>query len=167
MSHKNNLQLVNLDGMDLNLTPLERQLIARLLLFQYIIRLPKSRMAGTKNKIVAVPVNEQDVKHTLESLPRTPNEAGIIPVQLKRKVEYKNCHRDEYIDKGKLFKAIDTLITQGHPYYAGVDLLEFRNKLQDMKLQDEADSSDESISINGNDLIVAVSYTHLTLPTKA
>ena len=82
-------------------------------------------------------VNEQDVTNTLESLPRTPAEAGIIPVQLKRKVEYKNCHRDEYIDKNKLFKAIDTLITQGHPHYAGVDMLEFRNKLMGMNLQDE------------------------------
>ena len=100
-------------------------MIARLLIFQFIVKLPKSRWAGTKNKIVAVPVNEQDVTNTLESLPRTPAEAGIIPVQLKRKVEYKNCHRDEYIDKNKLFKAIDTLITQGHPYYAGVDMLEF------------------------------------------
>ena len=71
--------------------------------------------------------------------------------QLKRKVDYKNCHRDEYIDKNKLFKAIDTLITLGHPHYAGVDMLEFRNKLLGMKLQDELYSSNESISIDDED----------------
>ena len=37
----------------------------------------------------------QDVLNTVTSLPRTPAEAGIIPivpVNLKRKLEYKNSH---------------------------------------------------------------------------
>ena len=70
MHHRNNLELVNLEGREeLKLSRLENQLIARLLIFQFIVKLPKSRWAGTKNKIVAVPVNEQDVTNTLESLP--------------------------------------------------------------------------------------------------
>ena len=32
-----------------------------------------------------VPIEEEDIRHTIQSLPRTPTEAGIIPVQLKRK----------------------------------------------------------------------------------
>ena len=96
LCHKNNLGLVDLEGKDeLILTPLENALIARLLIFQYIVKLPKSQWAATKNKIVVVPIEEQDVSDTLKSLPRTPDEAGIIPVQLKRKVEYKNSHREE------------------------------------------------------------------------
>ena len=50
MCHKNNLGLVDLEGKDeLILTPLENALIARLLIFQYIVKLPKSQWAATKN----------------------------------------------------------------------------------------------------------------------
>jgi hypothetical protein len=118
LCHKNNLGLVDLEGKDeLILTPLENALIARLLIFQYIVKLPKSQWAATKNKIVVVPIEEQDVTDTLKSLPRTPDEAGIIPVQLKRKVEYKNSHREEYINVDKLYKAIDTLVQSGQMKY--------------------------------------------------
>ena len=131
MCHKNNLALVDLEGKDeLKLTPLENALIARLLIFQYIVKLPKSRWAATHNKITVVPIEEQDVADTLRALPRSPDEAGIIPVQLKRKAEYKNSHREEYINVDKLYKAIDTLVQSGHPYYAGVDLLELKDKLE-------------------------------------
>merc|ERR1712020_646592 len=151
LCHKNNLGLVDLEGKDeLILTPLENALIARLLIFQYIVKLPKSQWAATKNKIVVVPIEEQDISDTLKSLPRTPDEAGIIPVQLKRKVEYKNSHREEYINVDKLYKAIDTLVQSGHPYYAGVDLLEFKDKLEFANVLENADD-DESVDRERND----------------
>ena len=40
-----------------------------------------------KDKIINIPVNEDDIVNTITSLPRTPNEAGLIEVDLKRKVE--------------------------------------------------------------------------------
>ena len=151
LCHKNNLDLVDLEGKDeLILTPLENALIARLLIFQYIVKLPKSQWAATKNKIVVVPIEEQDVSDTLKSLPRTPDEAGIIPVQLKRKVEYKNSHREEYINVDKLYKAIDTLVQSGHPHYAGVDLLEFKDKLE-FANRLENDDDDKSVDQEGDD----------------
>ena len=44
--------------------------------------MPKSRMAGVKDRLVNVPVHENDVINTIQSLPRTPGEAGIVPVKL-------------------------------------------------------------------------------------
>ena len=69
-----------------------------------------------------VPILEQDIKDTMEALPRTPNEAGIIPVQLKRKLEYKNSHREEYISVTKLVATLDTLKRMGNPYYQNINL---------------------------------------------
>ena len=73
------------DFNELLLSELEQCLIARNLLFMKMHQLPKSRMAGVKDRLVNVPVHEDDVMNTVESLPRTPKEAGIVPIKLKRK----------------------------------------------------------------------------------
>ncbi len=86
---------------------------------------------ATKNKIVNIPIFEQDIKDTMRSLPRTLNEAGIIPVQLKRKLEYKNDHRKEYVSVPKLEAALKTLKDMGHPHYEFVDADTFADQLKD------------------------------------
>ena len=48
-------------------------------------QLPKSRIAGVKVRLVNVPVYENNVINTIQSLPRTPGEAEIVNVKLKRK----------------------------------------------------------------------------------
>ena len=90
-------------------------------------QLPKSRMAGVKDRLVNVPVHENDVINTVNSLPRTPHEAGIIPVKLKRTVEYKNTHKEEYVSVPKIKAALKTLKTLGHKYYQFIDELEVDN----------------------------------------
>ena len=86
MSHKNHLEIYDIaEYPELLLTELENCMIARNLIFMKVFKLPKSRMAAVKDRIVNVPINEEDIKKTLMSLPRTPTEAGIIPVRLKRR----------------------------------------------------------------------------------
>ena len=118
ISHKNTLDLVDLEPHpELKTTPLENSLIAKNLVFQKIVQLPKSRWSGTKDKIVNVPINDQDIVDTMERLPRTPDEAGLVCIELKRKLEYKNTHKTEYISVSKVEKALDTLYDLGHPHY--------------------------------------------------
>ena len=118
ISHKNSLDLVDLEPYpELKTTPLESSLISKNLLFQKIVQLPKSRWSATKDKIVNVPINDQDIVDTMERLPRTPDEAGLVCIELKRKLEYKNTHRAEYISVSKVEKALDTLYDLGHPHY--------------------------------------------------
>jgi hypothetical protein len=100
MAAANGLELVVVDE-NLNLTELENNLIAQRILFQKIFQLPKSRMAACKDKLINIPISEQDVLNTVQSLPRTPNEAGLLEVKLKRKMEYKNVHQQSYIDPKK------------------------------------------------------------------
>ena len=106
------------------LTELENNLIARNIIFQKIHKLPKSRWSGTHDRLINVPVGPQDVLNTIENLPRTPAEAGIIPiipVNLKRKLEYKTTHLTQLIDTNKIFKYLEYLCLMGHPSYKFYD----------------------------------------------
>merc|ERR1711942_380149 len=103
MSTKNNLQLIDLNGYDeLKLTELENSMIALNILFQKVFKLPKSRWPAMKDKTINIPINEADVVNTIKQLPRLPKEAGIIPINLKRKKCYKNSHITQYISVPKV-----------------------------------------------------------------
>ena len=118
MSHRNGLELVNLEKHEeLQLSELENCLIALNILFQIFYLLPKSRYRGIRDRIVNVPVYEEDVIKTIKTFPRTPDEAGIVPVIFKRKLGYSHGYLEEYINTRKLFKALATLKELGHPYY--------------------------------------------------
>jgi hypothetical protein len=133
MAEINGLELVNIED-DCHLTELENNLIALNLNFQYIFCLKKSRWGATKNQMISVPVGPNTVINTVQQLPRLPTEAGLIPVQLKRKKEYQRCHKKELIDPEKIIRAINLLIRSGHPYYhffADITSYEQRCKEQD------------------------------------
>ena len=93
MSCVNGLELVDVTEPNLKLSELESNLIAKRILFQKIYQLPRSRMAGCKDKLVNIPINDTDVINTVENLPRTPNEAGILEIKLKRKMSFNNYHK--------------------------------------------------------------------------
>ena len=120
MAAANGLDVVTIDK-DLELTELENNLIAKRILFQKIFQLPKSRMAACKDRLINIPINSEVVQNTLENIPRTPREAGLLEVKLKRKLEYKNTHQQAFIDCEKIYKALDFLKKMGHPDYAFYD----------------------------------------------
>ena len=123
MCNQNNLQLVKIDGYpELHLSDLEEQLIARNILFQKLILLPKSRMNALKDKTVSVPINPSDVLETLTKLPRTPTDARLSVVQLKRRLNFPGVHNQQLIDIRKVFQALHTFIAMGNPHYK--DILE-------------------------------------------
>ena len=110
MCTKNGLKLSESDAelreQKLEMTELEGALIAKNIIFQKIYQLPKSRWTALKDKIVNVPINEDSILNTIESVPRTPQGAGLIGVALKRKTEYKNTHKHQLINPEKLFKIL-------------------------------------------------------------
>ena len=74
-----------------------------------MFQLPTSRWSAIKDKIVNIPIPADVICQTIENLPRTPTEAGIIPVQLKRKKDYKNTHLYQYICPQKVTDALHQL----------------------------------------------------------
>ena len=103
------------------LTELENNLIALNINFQYIYFLRKSRWAATRKQMISVPVHQDTILNTIDKLPRVPKEAGLIPVSLKRKQEYKASHKKELIDPYKIFEVLNYLKKSGHPYYQFYD----------------------------------------------
>ena len=90
MAVANGLAIVPLGkDSDLNLTELESNMISRRIMFQKIYQLPKSRMAACKDHLINIPIASEDVLNTLQNLPRTPQEAGLLEVKLKRKLNIK------------------------------------------------------------------------------
>ena len=79
--------------------------------------LPKSRWAATKKQMISVPVTPDTILNTVQQLPRMPSEAGLIPVELKRKLIYEGCHKKEFVDPLKIYRVLDLLKISGHPYY--------------------------------------------------
>ena len=127
MSVKNGLRIVNLvneTGEILDLTELESTLVAKNILFMKIFQLPKSRWSAIKDKTINVPIRDRSVLETVQKLPRLPSEAGIIPVQLKRKKNFKNYHIKQYIRPSILRSALAAFRRAGNKYYQFVDLNE-------------------------------------------
>ena len=72
MCSNNGLKVDILPKPEMRLSELENNLIARNIVFQKIHLLPKSRWSGTHDRLVNIPIGEQDILNTLTSLPRTP-----------------------------------------------------------------------------------------------
>ena len=102
---------------NLHLTDLEQSLIARSLIFLKIHKLPKSRMGCISDKIVYIPINENDTLNTINTILRTPSEAGILPVKVKRKLEYRSNYMEEFISIPKIIGALRVLHRVRHPEY--------------------------------------------------
>ena len=133
MCSNNGLTVDILPEPRLRLSELENNIIALNIVFQKFHLKPKSRWSGTHDRLVNVPIGEQDILNTLKSLPRTPGEAGIIPVGLKRKLEYKTTHLQQLIDVKKIYKYLHYLkyIVENKYYKFFDDMDAFMKRCQD------------------------------------
>ena len=155
-------------GMDL--TDFESSLVAKKLMFQKIFMLPGSRWAGVMDKQILIPVSTEKVQNFLGQLPRTPREAGLLPVNLKRKLEYKGAHKSQLINPQKLFKFIATCKAAGHPLYQDVSLniKEFEERCKksadDYKLVfgDDEESDDEDVERKDDSSVEDDSEEHIS-----
>ena len=82
----------------LDLTHLEGSLVSQKLMFQKIFLMPGSRWAGVMDKQILIPVSTEKIQKFLGQLPRTPTEAGLLAVNIKRKMEYKGAYKSQLIN---------------------------------------------------------------------
>ena len=157
MSAMNRLQLHEEDKdikhQKLDLTELEGALIAKNIIFQKIYQLPKSRWTALKDRLINIPIMDDDIMNTIEQMPRTPQEAGLIGVALKRKKEYVNTHKHQLIDPSKLFRMLSKLKQKGNPHYQFYDdyhMYQARCKQSDPIGHDVLFDSDKNDDVQGN-----------------
>ena len=134
------------------------------LLFFKIFELPKSRWQAVKDRTVNVPICDDDILRTLntvKSLPRKPDDAGLIPIQLKRKLEYKNKHVEAFIRPDMLYLAVQKLKDLGHPGYENISVSESHRMTQEQHAEAGSTSSSScSDSSDDDELDTRVKYQH-------
>ena len=108
-------------------------------------------MKGIKDKIINVPIPLEVIKQTVQSLPRTLEEAEIIPILLKRQKKMVNYHFKQHIRPALIKEAIEYLIGK-YPFYDG---LTFDNdKINQLKVAFIDDDENEMEEILDFDDIV-------------
>ena len=96
-----------------NLSDLEKQLIV---IFIKVRQLPKTRMAAMIDRVINVPITDDNIAKRVNSLPRTEKNSGMVNIGLKRKLNLKNYHRYGLINPERVYKACEYLI-KNHPDY--------------------------------------------------
>jgi hypothetical protein len=99
---------------------LEEGIIAKALIFMYIFSLRTHMMYAVKDKCIVVPMEETDIRATVQSLPRLPSETGIIDVQWKRRMNQKNAHKQGKVEPNRIFNALEFLRRTKHPLYQNI-----------------------------------------------
>ena len=127
----------------LKLTDLENQLVSKNLVFLKIKPLPRNRYSAMMDRIVNVPIPDDEIIKTVNSLPRQADTSGLISVQLKRKLEYKNVHNEEKIRPNKLKEAV-CYLKDHHPSYYDIQIIE--NDQQSSKEEEAEKDSDVEVS---------------------
>ena len=99
-------------------------------MLNYFFFLTIPRMKSNFDKVISVPIECDDVSKTVAQLPRHPDDAEIVAVQLKRRLQLKNSHLQEYIRPQVVLKALQTLKEKfANPFYQDIKINEeFLNK---------------------------------------
>ena len=76
-------------------------------------KLPKTQMDVFNVRVINVPLKDDDLLKTARALPRS-KDNGLVPVNLKRKMDLKSCYKTELIRPKKIYEALFWL-KQNHP----------------------------------------------------
>jgi hypothetical protein len=107
---------------ELNLTELEVQLIAKTILFMKIRMLPKTRMGAIVDRVINVPLEDDDIVRTVQSFPRLLSESAVLPVKFKRMKTLTNAYMEAFVRPQKLIDAVLKLQELGHPHYLHIKI---------------------------------------------
>ena len=75
---------------------LEKQLIVKNLIFIKVRQLPKTRMMAMNDRVINVPIGDDNIAKRVTSLPRTEENSGMVNVGMKRKLNMKNYHKGPF-----------------------------------------------------------------------
>ena len=109
ISVMNALKIYDLPDCLRNLTEVENVLLAPRIAFMKMVRLPVSRMRGIRDRIVNVPIPNDTIKKTVaslpRSLPRTLEEAQVIPISLRKKRDMVTSNVEQWIDPERVIES--------------------------------------------------------------
>ena len=128
---------------ELDLTELEKQLIAKSIVFMKIKKLPKNFQSGIVDRVINVPLSDEDITKVVTSLPRPPDEAGIIAVRLKRKMTLRQAHLEEFIRPHYVLRALRKLKELGNIHYKDIVINDkFMSRPEQMEVNEHEEEMD-------------------------
>ncbi|XP_062607417.1 glutamic acid-rich protein-like [Saccostrea cucullata] len=116
----NELHLTELKEPLISLTDFEARLVSQRLIFMKILALPRGRQKAIHGTVVNVPV---DSSQTCTLLPRLPTNSGLIPVKLKRKLEYRGHVEFQHISPDRVISSL-LFLKENNEFYKDVPVLE-------------------------------------------
>ena len=147
MCSKNSLEPAVIPDCLQYLSDVEKQLIVKNLIFIKVRALPKTRMAAMNDRVINVPITDENIAKRVNSLPRTEKTSGMVNVGLKRKLNMKNFHKHGLINPVRVYEACQYLI-ENHPDYSNIKLLSYEDWSKDCPSlfnQTEHSDSEEEI----------------------
>ena len=131
MCAKNSLEYAQIPAC-LQIPNLERQLICRDLTFLKVRQL-RYGMSAINDHVINVPIDDDDIIKTVNRLPRTEKNHGMVTVGLKRDMGLKKFHKLEMISPDRISDAL-VYLKENHPEYKDIkisDLVEWQKQLEE------------------------------------
>ena len=151
MCAKNSLEYAQIPTC-LQIPNLERQLICRDLTFLKVRQL-RYGMSAINDHVINVPIDDDDIIKTVNRLPRTEKNHGMVNVGLKRDMGIKKFHKLEMISPNRISDAL-VYLKENHPEYKNIkisDLVEWQKQFEegnDSESDNESTENEEKLEEN-------------------
>ena len=129
----------------LKIPNLERQLICRDLTFIKVRQL-RYGMSANYDRVINVPIDDDDIIKTVSSLPRTEKNHGMVTVGLKRDMSLRNFHKKEMVSPERVYNAL-IYLKENHPQYKDINL----TKLDEWQRQFEGSDNESEGDVSENE----------------
>ena len=126
----------------LKIPNLERQLICRDLTFIKVRQL-RYGMSANYDRVINVPIDDDDIIKTVSSLPRTEKNHGMVTVGLKRDMSLRTFHKKEMVSPERVYNAL-IYLKENHPQYKDMNLTELNEWQRQFEGSDNESEGDVS-----------------------
>ena len=135
----------------LQIPNLERQLICRDLTFIKVRQL-RYGMSAIYDRVINVPIDDDDIIKTVSNLPRTEKNHGMVTVGLKRDQCLRTFHKKEMVSPERVYDAL-IYLKENHPQYKDINLMEldeWHRQFEGSDDETEGDISDNKEELGEN-----------------
>ena len=161
MCAQNGLKVEPIPEQFKDVTQLEQDCCATNKLFMKIHVKGKMRWKNQKEKVINVPVREEDMLRTVEALPKIPEETGLIQLNWKYKEDITTPYKSELVRPKLILDILTYLKKNKNPYYQFYDDYEaYKKRLDAVKISYQNDVQQIN-DLDGNGMARKIGRAHV------
>ena len=122
-----------------------KQLIKKNLPFLKVRQLPKTQMDVMNDRVINIPISDDDLIRNVTSLPRLNNNSGFINLKMKRKLKYKTYYKMQTVRPKVVYDSV-LYLKENNPFYRNVKIIpyeEFVKNCQDDVAEAETEKDED------------------------